>query len=273
VGATITIVGTTLGADDRRLLSAFAAQLGAALAGRALQAEAAQAALLTEANNLRAAMLQSVSHDLRTPLASIKASVTSLLQSDVSFSPEEQLDLLVTIDEESDRLNRVVANLLDMSRLQANALEPSRVATEVDDVVAAALSSIAAPADRVVVDVDALVPAIWADPGLLERALANLVANALAWSPPDEPVRVRAGVHGGYVTISIADRGPGIPRDQLARVFEPFQRLGDRSSQAGVGLGLAVARGFVRAMGGELKLGDTSGGGLSAMVVLPVAQS
>ena len=268
----LVLVGAVLGADDRRLLSAFAAQLGAALAGRALQAEAAQAVLLTQANNLRAAMLQSVSHDLRTPLASIKASVTSLLQSDVSFNADEQLDLLVTIDEESDRLNRVVANLLDMSRLQANALEPSRIPTEVDDVVAGALTSIAAPADRVLVDVDAIVPAVWADPGLLERALANLIANALAWSPPDEPVRVRATVHSGHVAISIADRGPGIPRDQLARVFEPFQRLGDRSSQAGVGLGLAVARGFVRAMGGELELDDTPGGGLSAMVLLPVVE-
>src|SRR5439155_5846230 len=213
------LVGATLGADDRRLLSAFAAQLGAALAGRALQAEAAQATLLTQANNLRDAMLQSVSHDLRTPLASIKASVTSMLQSDVSFSPDEQLDLLVTIDEESDRLNRVVANLLDMSRLQANTLEPLHVATEIDDIVAGALASVAAPADRVIVDVDALLPAVWADPGLLERALANLVANALVWSPPHEPVRVRATAHGGHVAILIADRGPGIPRDQLARVF------------------------------------------------------
>jgi len=268
----LVLVGATLGADDRRLLSAFAAQLGAALAGRALQAEAAQATLLTQANNLRDAMLQSVSHDLRTPLASIKASVTSMLQSDVSFSPDEQLDLLVTIDEESDRLNRVVANLLDMSRLQANTLEPLHVATEIDDIVAGALASVAAPADRVIVDVDALLPAVWADPGLLERALANLVANALVWSPPHEPVRVRATAHGGHVAILIADRGPGIPRDQLARVFEPFQRLGDRSSQAGVGLGLAVARGFVRAMGGELELDDTPGGGLSAIVLLPVVQ-
>jgi two-component system, OmpR family, sensor histidine kinase KdpD len=266
----LVLVGPTLGADDRRLLSAFAAQLGAALAGRVLQAEASQAALLTQANNLRSAMLQSVSHDLRTPLASIKASVTSLLQSDVSFSVEDQLDLLVTIDEESDRLNRVVANLLDMSRLQANALECSPIATEVDDVVAGALASIDAPADRLIVDVDATLPAVWADPGLLERALANLVANALVWSPSHEPVRVRATAHGGHVAISIADRGPGIPKDQLARVFEPFQRLGDRSSQAGVGLGLAVARGFVRAMGGELELDDTPGGGLSAIISLPV---
>ena len=269
----LVLVGATLVADDRRLLSAFAAQFGAALAGRALQAEAAQATLLTQANNLRAAMLQSVSHDLRTPLASIKASVTSLLQSDVSFSADEQVDLLVTIDEESDRLNRVVANLLDMSRLQANVLEPSNIATEVDDAVAGALASIAAPTDRVIVDVDPVLPSVWADPGLLERALANLVANALVWSPAHEPVQIRATAHGEHVAVFIADRGPGIPRDKLALVFEPFQRLGDRSSQAGVGLGLAVARGFVRAMGGELELDDTPGGGLTAIVLLPVAQS
>jgi two-component system sensor histidine kinase KdpD len=114
---------------------------------------------------------------------------------------------------------------------------------------------------------------VWADPGLLERALANLVANALAWSPAHEPVRVRATAHGEQVAIFVADRGPGIPRDQLARVFEPFQRLGDRSMQAGVGLGLAVARGFVRAMGGELELDDTPGGGLTAIIFLPVVQS
>jgi two-component system sensor histidine kinase KdpD len=266
--ARLVLHGVALTADDRRLLWALAAQLAAALAGRALQDEAAQASLLADANELRTAMLQSVSHDLRTPLASIKASVTSLLQSEVRFTEADQHDLLETIDEESDRLDRVVGNLLDMSRLQANALEPTLMAVDVDDVVGAALVAIAATPDRVLLSIRDDVPAVWADPVLLERALANLLANALVWSPSSEAVRVSAAAAGDRLVLRIADRGPGIDPSLRDRVFEPFQRVGDRSSQAGVGLGLAVARGFVLAVGGTIDLDDTPGGGLTVVVSL-----
>jgi two-component system sensor histidine kinase KdpD len=264
--------GAHLDASDRRLLRAFGAQLGTALAGRRLQAEAAQAALLADANELRSAMLQSVSHDLRTPLSSIKVSVSSLLASDVQFTADDVRDLLETIDEESDRLNRVVSNLLDMSRLQANVLEARCAATDVEVVVGGALSSIGAAPERVVIDIDSHVPPVWADAVLLERALANLLANALAWSPPDEPVRVAALASGNTVVLRVSDRGPGIPPAQRARAFDAFQRLGDRSSQAGVGLGLAVSRGFILAMGGEIELHDTPGGGLSVVITLRRAE-
>jgi two-component system sensor histidine kinase KdpD len=269
--ARLVLYGVTLSADDRRLLSVLAAQLGSALSGRALQHEAAQASLLADANELRTAMLQSVSHDLRTPLASIKASVTSLLQRDVHFTEADQQDFLETIDEESDRLDRVVGNLLDMSRLQANALEPTLMAVEVDDVVGAALVAIAAPASRVQLAIRDALPAVLADPVLLERAVANLIANALVWSPPTEPVRVSAAAVGTRVVMRIADRGPGIAPAERERVFEPFQRLGDRSSQAGVGLGLAVARGFVLAVGGTIELDDTPGGGLTVVLSFDAA--
>ena len=269
--ARLVLVGPPLSAQDLRLLRALSAQLGAALTNRELHAQAAKAELYAEASNLRTAMLQSVSHDLRTPLASIKASVTSLLQPDVRFTDADRRDLMDTINEETDRLDHVVGNLLDMSRLQADAVDPVRVVVDIEDALGAALAAIAAPNDRVVVDLPAALPAACADPVLLERALSNLLANALAWSPDAEPVRVDARESSGRVVIRIADRGPGIPASKRATVFEPFQRLGDRSQQVGVGLGLAVAKGFVHAMLGDLELDDTPGGGLSVFVSLPKA--
>lgn len=271
-GATLVWRGGVLTAEDRRLLRSFAEQLAAARAGERLRAEAAQAALLAEANELRTAMLRSVSHDLRTPLASIKASVTSLLQRDVEFTEADQRDLLETIDEESDRLDRVVGNLLDMSRLQADALDVQRVAVGVDDLLGAALASLDASADAVVLDLGDEPPVVFTDPVLVERALANLLANAFAWSPPGEPVRVTAACVAEGVVLHIADRGPGVPHEARDDVFEPFQRRGDRSTQAGVGLGLAVARGFIQATGGTLVLDDTPGGGLSVLLTLPAAR-
>ena len=271
--ARLVLVGPTLGVEDLRLLRALTGQLGAALANRGLQQQAAQAQLFAEATNLRTAMLQSVSHDLRTPLASIKASVSSLLHHDVTFNDADRHDLLETIDEETDRLDHVVANLLDMSRLQANALTPDLVVVDIEDAIGAALAAIAAPTDAVVVQLPRDLPAVNADPVLLERALSNLLSNALAWTPDHEPVRVDARCSGNLVIVRIADRGPGIPQEQRTAVFEPFQRLGDRSRQAGVGLGLAVAKGFVEAMGGELTLDDTPGGGTSAFVALSRVES
>jgi two-component system sensor histidine kinase KdpD len=272
LGATaqLVLVGPPLGVYDQRLFRALADQLGAALERRGLHERAAKAELYAAASNLRAALLQSVSHDLRTPLASIKASVSSLLGGDVEFSDVDRIDLLQTIDEESDRLDRVVGNLLDMSRLQANALSPMSEIVDLEDAVGAALAAVDAPADRVRVELSHDLPAVIADPGLLERALSNLLSNALAWTPSDESVQVDARSSDGLVILRIADRGPGIPTAKRSTVFEPFQRLGDRSREAGVGLGLAVAKGFIEAMGGRLDLDDTPGGGLSAFISLPM---
>ncbi|HYT39937.1 MAG TPA: ATP-binding protein, partial [Acidimicrobiia bacterium] len=272
-GTVLALVGPALEAEDRHLLSAFTAQLGAALTRRRLQEGAAQAARLARADELRAALLAAVSHDLRTPLASIKACVSSLLQDDVDWSPEAVTEFLATIDEETDRLTALVSNLLDMSRLQAGALSLHRRPVGVEEIVPAALSSLGdrARGDVVEVGVAETLPRVEADPALLERVLANLIDNALAWSPPGTPVRVEAGGVPGAVHVRIVDRGPGIPMAERDRVFLPFQRLGDRSSGAGVGLGLAVARGFTVAMGGELTVEDTPGGGTTMVVVLPTS--
>ena len=254
--------------DDERILGAFTAQLAATLERRALQAEAARADALAAADNLRTAILRAVSHDLRTPLASIKASVTSLLQGDVRWTPEAQREFLCTIDEEVDRLDTVIGNLLDASRLEAGAIKPATRLVALDDVVPAALATISGLRSPVEVDISPELPLVVADPGLLERAIANLIANADDVTPPTATIRVAASQLGTDVQLRIVDRGPGVPVAERERMFQPFQRLGDTSAGTGVGLGLAVARGIIDAMGGTLTLEDTPGGGLTMVIAL-----
>ena len=257
--------------DDLAVLRAFGDQLSLAMEAKRLRGEAATVESLSEANLLRTALLQAVSHDLRTPLASIKASVTGLLEGDIGFSADDRISLLRTIDESSDRLDRVVGNLLDMSRLQAGATHASLLPTAAEEVVAAALNALAAPSERVFVDVSAELPLVLTDAALLERALANLVSNALAWSPVDRDVRVEAATVLDHVDVRVIDRGPGIAPGARERVFQPFQRLGDRSTDAGAGLGLAIAKGFVEVTGGQLRVDDTPGGGCTFTISLPIA--
>jgi two-component system sensor histidine kinase KdpD len=195
--------------------------------------------------------------------------VTSLLQRDVAWTEAATLEFLGTIDEESDRLDGLVGNLLDMSRLQSGALRFQARPVGYEEVVPAALTSLSGATDTVDIALDETLPRVQADPALLERAVANLTANAIAASGPDRRVRVEAGAVAGRVDLRIVDRGPGIPMADRARIFEPFQRLGDGGG--GVGLGLAVAKGFVEAMGGELTMEDTPGGGLTMVVGLPQA--
>ncbi|MGB8861947.1 MAG: ATP-binding protein [Ilumatobacteraceae bacterium] len=267
----LVLTGGPVTDDDLGVLRAFADQLSLALEAKRLRGEAATVESLSEANLLRTALLQAVSHDLRTPLASIKASVTGLLEGDVGFSNEDRSSLLHTIDQSADRLDRVVGNLLDMSRLQAGATVVTLGPTATEEVVAAALSALEAPAERVNVDVSAELPLVLTDAALLERAVANLVSNALAWSPPDRDVWIEAAQVQDHVDLRIIDRGPGIPPADRTRIFEPFQRLGDRSTDAGVGLGLAIAKGFVEVVDARLEIDDTPGGGCTFTIVLPIA--
>ncbi len=246
----------------------FAAQLASALERRRLKSEAGIAEALAEANQLRTAILRAVSHDLRTPIASIKASATSLLQHDVDWTPEAQQEFLTTIDEETDRLNNVVGNLLDMSRVETGVVEVTLRPVALEEVVALSLASLSEPTDQVEVQVSEELPPVLADPVLLERVVANLVSNALRYAPRGLPVRIEAGRVGHRIDLRVIDRGPGVRPADRERIFEPFQRLGDRASGSGVGLGLAVARGFTDAMDGELTLDDTPGGGLTAVVSL-----
>lgn len=269
---TLAVSGPDLDDEAIEMLRAFTGQLALAVERRRLRAEAAAAEGLAEANELRTALLAAVSHDLRTPLASIKASVSSLLQRDVRLSADARGELLETIDEETDRLNNLVGNLLDMSRLQTGAVELVWSDVGLDEVVPAALQSLGDPTGRVAVDVPETLPRVRVDAALLERAIANIVANALHASPPDRPVRIFAGTAAaGQMELAVADEGPGIPLAERELVFRPFQRLGDNPKGDGVGLGLAVARGFVEAMGGSLVIDDTPGGGATVLIELPTS--
>ncbi|MDQ0757528.1 two-component system sensor histidine kinase KdpD [Streptomyces canus] len=253
----LALSGRVLPASDRRILAAFAAQAAVVLDRQRLQSKADQAKELAEGNRIRTALLAAVSHDLRTPLAGIKAAVSSLRSDDVAWSEEDQAELLKAIEEGADRLDHLVGNLLDMSRLQTGTVAPLIREIDLDEVVPMALGGV--PEDSVERDIPETLPMVAVDPGLLERSVANLVENAVKYSPADERVLVAASAMADRVEVRVVDRGPGIPDEAKDRIFEPFQRYGDAPRGAGVGLGLAVARGFAEAMGGTLNAEDTPG--------------
>jgi len=250
------------------LLVGFAAQSAAALDRERLRTQAAQAEALAEGNRMRTALLAAVSHDLRTPLASIKASASSLRQTDVEWTAADQAALLATIDDNADRLDAIIGNLLDMSRLHTGSLEPFLRPTAIDEVAPVALRGLDAPVDLQIEVPDGL-PLVRADPGLLERVLANVFSNALRHSPSSRPPVLRARPSGDRVVLDVVDHGPGVPDRLKDRIFEPFQRLDGQ--HGGVGLGLAVAKGFAEAMGGTIAAVSTPGGGLTIRMTLPVA--
>ncbi len=252
------------------LLAGYTAQAVAALDRARLRTQAAQAEALAEGDRMRTALLRAVSHDLRTPLASIKASVSSLRQTDVSWSDEDEAELLANIEQNADRLDALVGNLLDMSRLQAGSLAPFLRATAIDEVAPVALRGLD-DADQMLIVVPDDLPLVRADPGLLERVFANLFSNALRHSPPDQRPSLRAREDGDRVILDVIDHGCGVPADLKERIFEPFARLDERSP--GVGLGLAVAKGFAEAMGGAIVAIDTPRGGLTVRVTMPALTS
>lgn len=230
---------------------------------------AGQAEVLAAGNRLRTALLSAVGHELRTPLAAVKASVSSLRQTDVRWSADDQAELLATIEENADRLDTLIANLLDMSRVQTGTLEPRLRPIAVEEIAPLAIHGI----DTATVDLDIPddLPLIATDPGLLERAIANLIGNAVRYCPPGSSPQLVARSENGYVHLDVIDHGPGVRADMKERIFEPFQQLGDHHHTDGVGLGLAVARGFVEATGGSLVALDTPGGGLTMRMTLRVA--
>jgi two-component system sensor histidine kinase KdpD len=263
--------GHELRAEDQRLLAAFAGHAAVAYRQRQLALAAAAAGPIAESARLRTALLNALSHDLRTPIASAKAAVSSLLDPDVAWSDDVIGELLSVADDALDRLTALVTDLLDLSRLEADALPVLHKPIGLDDVVSRALDHVAR---GVLVDIDVpdSLPAVVTDPGLLERVVANVVQNALRYAPAGSPVRLAASEHGGILELRIIDRGPGIPPADRERAVTAFQRQGDVTAQggAGVGLGLAIARGFTEAMGGELRMEDTPGGGLTVVVALPL---
>jgi two-component system, OmpR family, sensor histidine kinase KdpD len=270
----LVLQGHPLRAEDQRVLGAFAAEVSVAYRQREL-AEAARAVEpLAESERVRTALLNAVSHDLRTPIAAAKAAVTSLRGADVVWSDEDRLELLATADKSLDQLTDLVTNLLDLSRLRAGVLPVLAGAVGLDDIVARALDHAAQPGTEIDVEVPADLPEVVADAGLLERVIANLVQNALRFAPEGSSIRISGSAHGGFVELRIVDRGPGIARAHAEAVFDAFTRRDDSSGSdggGGLGLGLAIARGFAEAMGGSVTAEETPGGGATLVVRLAAA--
>lgn len=238
-----------------------------------IELQSAEAARLSAANELRTALLRAVSHDLRTPLTTAKMATSSLRATDVEFDESSRAELLALADGEIDRLVAIIENLLDAGRLQAGALRPERRPVQVSDLVEHTVASLPGPdRERVVSAVDRDVGAITTDPALLERVLANLLANALAADPAAQIVLSAQIAPGDAVAIDVVDRGPGLTPAQRTNAFEPFQRLEDHRPTSGIGLGLAICEGFCEAIGAELDLLDTPGGGLTARVTVPAPE-
>lgn len=263
--------GQTLDARSQRLLPLFANQLRSALAVTEAEEQGALADDLREADALKMSLLQTVSHDLRTPLGGIKAAVSSLRQSDVDWSTADEDDFLQTIEENTDRLTAMVTNVLDFSRLQSGTLKPTLRPSALEEIVPSAVSSLGGRGRAVVLQIPSGLPDVLTDPPMLERVVANIVANALTWSPSGSCVTVHASTQTGKVCLQVIDHGPGIALHERARVMEPFERAAGSSPNAsgGVGLGLAIAGGLTHAVGGTLRLRDTPGGGLTVELTLP----
>jgi two-component system sensor histidine kinase KdpD len=273
----LVLFGRALPASDRRLLGAFGVHLAAQLERQQLALSRREVLRLAESNTMRTSILRAVSHDLRTPLAGIKLSVGMLLQRGQHYAPDQEHELLQTIDECSDRLDLLVGNLLDMSRISSEAAKPLLRPLRWYEVLPAALHAV--PAARVRTELPPNMPEVEADPGMLERVIANIVENAVKYAPESDIVLV--GTAGGLSAetlggrpageLRIIDHGQGVPAESVVEMFRPFQRLDDIPQTTGVGLGLAVAKGFTEAMGGTLTAEQTPGGGLTMVIRLPLS--
>jgi two-component system sensor histidine kinase KdpD len=257
--------GRVLPASDRQVVEAFGAQAGIVLEHRRLREQAAQAEVLERTESTRTALLAAVSHDLRTPLAVIRTAVDGLGSPDVELDREDRDVLTATIADSTYRLERLIGNLLDLSRLQTGAVRPALRAASLEEVVPIAVEPWLSD---LVLDVPEDLPLVHTDPGLFERVVANVVSNAVRHSPPGTKVLFTASAARDSVELRVADAGPGVPDDRKATMFEPFQRLDDTST-GGLGLGLAVASGLADAVGARIAAEDTPGGGLTMVLTVP----
>jgi two-component system sensor histidine kinase KdpD len=269
--AFLELVGPDLRASERRLLAVIAAQVDAALEHNALTEQAEVVGTLAEVDKMRSALLAAVGHDLRRPLAAATAAVSGMRSTDITLSDADRIELLSTAQESLDALAALVTNLLDANRLQAGALAVSPRPLDVAEVILPALDELGlGPAD-VELGISDDLPEVVADAGLLQRVIVNLLDNARRFAPPGIPPRLSASTFAGSIEIRIADRGVGVAPDRREDIFVPFQRLGDTDNTTGLGLGLALSKGFVEGMAGTLVAEDTPGGGLTMVISLPAA--
>ncbi|OFE16547.1 histidine kinase [Humibacillus sp. DSM 29435] len=270
-GAHLLLDGPPVAAENQRLVGAYAAHALILLAREEQSRAAKEAAGLARDNAARTTLLAAVSHDLRTPLSSIKAGVSMLRQTSVSLPESDRAELLESVEDSADRLDALIGNLLDLSRLETGMVKPHAHEIDLLDAVHATVRTTTAPA-RVDVALDHDLPAVVADLGLLDRVVANVVENALRHSAGAD-VRITASRIIDTVQLRVSDQGPGVDDADKERIFAAFQRAGDAPQGDGLGLGLAVARGLMTVMGGTLVPEDTPGGGLTMVMELPVADA
>jgi two-component system sensor histidine kinase KdpD len=257
---------------ERRVIESLANHAAVVLERDRLARAESRANALDEADRLKTALLSMVSHDFRSPLASIKASVTSLLQEGAPWDPETQRELLQGVDHETDRINRVVGNLLALSRLEADAWRPQYEPTPPAELIGAVLDSLGPEENgRIQVGLDSAPAELWLDPAQMVQVLHNLLENALKYSPPEKSVELNVVQDEGEAILEILDRGPGLPKGEEQRVFESFYRASElrESATPGIGIGLAVCRGLVEAHHGQLTASNRPGGGAIFRVRLP----
>ncbi len=267
----VAMAGAALGGHELDVVRTYANQAALALEASQLRDQALRAELLEQVDALRAALIGAVSHDLRTPLASVKTAVSALRRTGGrgALSEHDREELLALIEERSDALDRLVANLLDMTRIQSGALELRRAITPVADVVDGGVRASAVPPGSITVDLPADLPPVDIDTVLMEQVLANLLDNAARHSPDATPIRVAARALADVVELSVSDQGPGVPPAERERVFTMFSRIG---AQGRAGLGLAIAKAFVDAHGQAIRVEDSTGGGARFVFTLPAAQ-
>ncbi len=260
------------GPADDRLLSAVAHQLGLALERLSLQREATEAEVLRMTDELRKALLNAVSHDLRTPLSSIMASAGSLRQRDVSWTEDQRGEFAEAIETEAQRLNRLVGNLLDLSRIEAGSIRPEKSWYDLGSLineVAGRLRTVTA-GHKLVIDVPDGLPPVRFDYVEIDQVISNLIENAVKYTPSGTEISVSAQTAGDEVHVEVADHGPGIPEAAIPRLFDAFYRASDSGWAKGSGLGLAVAKGLVEAHGGHIRYENREGGGARFVFTLPL---
>ncbi|HEV7812912.1 MAG TPA: DUF4118 domain-containing protein, partial [Leifsonia sp.] len=262
------LFGPDLQASDRRLLVVIVTQLDAALEHRDLSTVAKEIGPLAATDKVRTALLAAVGHDVRRPLAAATAAVTSLRSRSVVLSEKDRASLLETAEVSLSGLADLLTNLLDVSRVQAGVLAVSLTAVDIEDLVPSLLDELDLAPGDIVIDLPGDLPPVRADGVLLQRAIVNLLTNALRYSPPGRPPRLSASTFAGVVEVRVADTGPGVPDDRKEEIFHPFQRVGDSDNTTGIGLGLALTKGFVEGMDGTLTAEDTPGGGLTMVLSL-----
>jgi two-component system sensor histidine kinase KdpD len=258
--------------DQRRTLDAFANQAAIAIERARLVDQARQTEILEITDKLQSALLNSISHDLRTPLVSITGALSSLAEDSINLNDATRRSLIETARGEADRLNRLVGNLLDMTRLEAGAVRVQAEPCDVQDVIGSALEQLEARKEDhpINVNISSELPFVPMDFVLISRVLVNVIDNALKYSPPGSPIDIEAHPAGGYVEIEVADRGIGIPKEDLARIFDKFYRVQRPDNITGTGLGLSIGKGIVEAHGGFIAAENRPGGGTIITIALPM---